>query len=624
MDYLSRIDGPGKLITLLGNFPMLKGRVETKENAAVYRDDTVRVTSSYTQHPFGITIRSDTVENISGNPICIRTALSRFQFNGGEYEVYTQYSQWTHESQGAWQRLVTAIGGCNSDIRSNTSSAPFFAVYNQQTSRGLAFHILCDGLWKYEVRKQFSSGSTNYLLVELGLDNTNLALELQPGESLALPKILYYQFKNKTDMEAYRLHRYCNAHYRPKAFPVVYNTWMHNFDRISFDSLSQQLTLAKEMGIEYFVIDSGWFGPPNAWFGSVGDWEEAADAGLCGRMQEFAETVRGNGLKFGLWFEIERASLESKAVQAHPEYYRIQNGNAFVDFANEAACDYAFKILSTHIRRYGIEYIKLDFNAALTQDEDQAAFTKYVAGYRQFIARLGREFPQVYLENCASGGLRMSLSSLDGFDSFWISDNHSLYTQLNIFKNTLLRMPSRALETWISIRSIEKFDPVYNDTWGEKIIMSGDACWGNLEVIPESFLYACAVGGPIGVSCDLTRLSSHTRKKMARFIAQYKADRPFWLNSECHILCDTPTMLVLQFCDELYDQLRVFVYARNACQNAVTVYPICTPGAVYTHTNGSSYTAQSLEENGIEVPVAGICAAEFVLTKTPSPFDRLA
>jgi len=615
MNYLKRIQTVRDLVKLCGDFPQPEGPTAVQGNRAVFLNDTVKVISEFLSKSQGFTERTDTIENISGRPICIRTAFSRFCLNGGDYRVYTQYSQWTEESRGAWQQLHTAIGGSNSDARTNSSAAPFFAVFNQQTGRGLAFHIMADCMWRYEVRKHFVSGGTKHVRIEMGMDNSNLAITLQPGEALTLPRILYYEFTNTVDMEAYRLHRYCKTLYRPKAFPAVYNTWMSNFDRISLEGLTEQLVEAKSLGLEYFVVDAGWFGAPNVWFGSVGDWEEVQDANLMGQMNILADRVRKQGLKFGLWFEIERASVKSRIAASHPEYFIFQGKNAFLDFGNPEAREYALSILQKHITHYGIAYIKFDFNGTLTYDNGQTALRRYMDGYQSFVEQLGVRFPQVYLENCASGGLRMNLSSLQGYDSFWISDNHSLYTQLEIFKNTLIRMPSRALETWISIRSIEKFDPVYNGDYAEKILMSGDASWGSLEVIPEDFLYASALGGPVGVSCDLTRLSSHTKEKLREFIAQFKADREFWLDSECHILCDTPKILVLQFCDESYDRLKICVYARNPDQNAVTVYPACTEGATYTHSDGTVYEAEALIADGIEVPVNGICAAVFELNK---------
>ena len=615
MDYLAKIKSIKDMICLAGDFFAPEEAATHGDGYAVCENDRVRVVTVITDGGHGIQERVDTVENISEEPVRIRTALSRFRLAGGDYEVYTQYSQWTGESRGAWTPLHTAIGARNSDVRSNTSAAPFFALFNRQTGRGLAFHILEEGMWQYEVRRHYVVGGEKDVRVELGFDNRNTDIILAPGEKLRLPKILFYTFRNRLDMDAYRLHRYCRERYCPKAFPIVYNSWMSNYDRVSLEGLTLQLEKAKALGAEYFVMDAGWFGAPNGWFDAVGDWAESKESGLQGQLAELADRVRRAGLKFGLWFEIERASLKSRAYREHPEYYIPQNGNAFVNFGEPAACDYIFGILAKNIRRFGIEYIKFDFNANLTDDPQRMAFFGYMAGYRAFVARLGREFPQVYLENCASGGLRMSLSSLEGFDSFWISDNHSLYTQLEIFKNTLIRMPSRALETWISIRSLENFGPVYDGDTTEKIIMSGDACWNKLEVIPEDYLHASILGGPIGISCDLTKVSEKTLAGLRRLIEEVKQDRDFWLASECHILCDSPGMLVLQFCDEHYDRLALCVYAREPEQNEVTVYPVVAPGNSYQDGDGKTYTAEALEEDGIYVPVEGICARVLKLQK---------
>ena len=615
MNYFTRIKTLDDMLLLAGDFPLPEGEAVKQGGIAVCENGFVRVSTAIVAGGHGVMERMDTVENVSDRPLQIRTALSRFRLPGGEYEAYTQYSQWCAESQGRWTPVHTAVAARSSDARSNTTAAPFLGLYNLQTGRGLAFHIIENGMWQLEARRHFVSAGNMDLRVELGCDNRNLNITLQPGEKLELPKILFYPFRNRLDMDAYRLHRYCRERYIPKAFPIVYNTWMSNFDRISLEGLTEQLRKAKDLGAEYFVMDAGWFGAPNGWFDSVGDWEESNQSGLRGQLGVLAERVRGQGLKFGLWFEIERAALLSKALREHPEYYIVQNGHGFVNFADPKACDYLFEILAKNIRRYGIEYIKFDFNAALTNDPQGKAFADYMAGYRGFIARIGREFPQVYLENCASGGLRMSLSSLQGFDSFWISDNHSLYTQLEIFKNTLIRMPARALETWISIRSLENFGPVYNGDTTEKIIMSGDAAWDKLEVIPEDYLYASALGGPIGISCDLTKLSEKICQGLKNLICQVKQEREFWLKAECRILCDRPGMLVLQFCDEHLDRMILCVYAREPEQNEVTVYPVVACEAIYRMEDGTEISGTDLTENGMDLPIKGVCARVLRLEK---------
>lgn len=618
MNVIPKAEKIEQLLTIFGDFSPISGILQKEENSLLWEDERFQFISSYEEHESGIIKRCDQIKNISDQAALISSALSKFVFNGGEYEVYTQYSEWCFEGNGRWQPLVTEICASNDDVRMNLGSVPFFSIFNCQNHRGIAFHILCDSTWKFRVKKHFSqTNSQRNVIVELGLDDKNLAYSLQPGETLQLPTILYYAFQNKVDMDAYKLHRYCNDHYPQRKLPIIYNSWMSRFDHISYDILSEQLEIAKEIGAEYFTIDAGWFGEPNQWFSCVGDWEECMDASMAGRMAEFADKVRQYGLRFGLWFEIERADRASQAVKNYPEYFIRENDQFFVDFANPAARNHIINTLRTQINRYGIEFIKFDFNAELTFDRARKSFLDYFKGYRAFIRQLKEEFPALYLENCASGGMRMALSNLDGFDSFWMSDNHSLYRQLEIFKSALIRMPANALEKWITIRSIENFMPQYERGGVEKILVSGDAGWSHLEAVHENFLMAVAVGGPIGISCDLTLLSKELREHLAKLIADYKKERDdFWRKNECRILCDTESLLILQFNDRCMEKIKIYAYAKIAHQNAVTVYPVCDENSEYQLTDGSVTDGKTLAEGGIDIRIgANYTATEFSMQK---------
>ncbi|MBE5783743.1 MAG: alpha-galactosidase [Clostridiales bacterium] len=602
--YPLTVDHIGQMMTLFGDFDMVSGKVERKnDHTLFFENDQFEIESSYIVHDTGLVKRTDTIKNKANRPLSISSALSKFVFHGGEYEVFTQYNEWCGERYGQWQPLVTEISASCDEVRSNVGAAPFVALFNQQNQRGIVFHILCQSTWKLRVRKFFAQSAGKNVTVELGLNDQNLSYSLLPGDTLVLPKILYYTFTNKQDLDAYKLHRYYNEYHPAKALPIIYNSWMSNFDNISYDILSEQLKAAKDVGAEYFVIDAGWFGRPNEWFRSVGDWRECQDASMAGRMREFADLVRAEGLKFGLWFEIERADKDSLTVKTHPEYYICENNKYFVNYADPAACDYIYHVLAQLIRKYGIEFIKFDFNERLSFDAKRTGFLEYFKGYRGFIDRINREFPSLYLENCASGGLRMSMANIHGFDSFWMSDDHSLYNQVDIFKHTMIRMPSRMLEKWITIRSLAEFTPKYGGGTSEKILVSGDATWNHLEAVNEGYLKAAAVGGPIGISCDLTKLSATLQDELKAFIREYKNERDFWISSECRILCDTESLLVLQFNDRAMDTIKLYSFTKHPRQTAVTVYPACDETKCYITSDGKEYKGMSVKEEGIDLPV---------------------
>ena len=590
------------LFTLYGSFSRVEGKAIQTENGFSYQNEDVALTSETVKHPSGVFERKDTVKNVSDRPIEISVALSRFTLNGGEYQVYTQTNKHIREGIGGWQPLVSGVFGSADEIRTNQDVNPFVAVFNEQNRRGLAFHILCDSAFEYSVTRHGEFLEPKVVLVELGIRSRDLHYVLSPGETLTMPTILYYPFESAVDMDAYKLHRYCNDKF-PRALPIVYNTWMSHFDWVSFDNLVEQLERAAILGCEYFTVDAGWFGKTQEWWDVVGDWQESEESAMGGHLREFSDLVRAKGLKFGLWFEIERANPACENVKAHPGYYLYDGPHAYVNFADPDACDFIYGVLKRNIDRYGVEFIKFDLNGPLSYDKSRQAFLKYYEGYNAFLARIKSDYPALHLECCASGGGRMSLSYAKHFDSFWMSDSHGIYSQLEIFKNAVRRMPSRMLERWATIRSVEDFTPTY-PVGGkeEKILLSATANWQRCEEASLEYIKNALVGGPIGFSCDLTQVSDATIKELAAFIESYKAERDFWATSECRILCDTPTMTVLQFNDADFRQVKVYMYTEHPNQEHVTIYPVLPEGAKYVLRHGDESTARTaadLRENGV-------------------------
>lgn len=601
MNYMKHYECVDDLITLLGDFPLLEGALEHTENGFRFSSDTMEVMSTFQTHPSGVTVRRDSIRNCADRPLTIRTALSKFVFNGGEYEAYTQYNENNAEGQSAWLPLMTEVSMRGKELRCSFENAPFLALRDTGSGRGVAFHVFENCLWTIRARRVIrQKGQKKTVTVEAGVDSGNFSLTLAPGETFQLPALLCYSFRNRLDMDAYKLHRFCNATFARKPLPVAYNTWMSKFDDISYDELARQLPIAKRLGVEYFVIDAGWFGEPFHWHTSVGDWQEDASAGMAGRMCEFAELVRSSGVKFGLWFEIERAELTSEAYRAHPEYYIAEKGMGFLNFAVPEARDFAFETVKYNIEKYGIEYIKFDFNGTATFDASAQAFLPYFDGYRAFIRRIRETYPDIYIEGCASGGQRIAPATLEFFDSYWLTDQQDIHDQMEIYTSTVRRMPNRALETWVTVQSLPDFTPCYT---GGKVdqLLTGDGTWTFIERTTPSYVLASMLGGPIGISCDLTKLTEEVLVALEEQIARFKAERSFWSHSECHILADTDSLTVLQYNDPDFTEIKLHAYVKKFYRNAVTIYPVCAQGRTYICEDGTKLDAAQLEEDGIEL-----------------------
>lgn len=593
------------LFTVYGDFERVNGFATRNEDIVSYKSNEIELKSVTTKHPSGVFERCDTIKNISKRDIEISTLLSKFTLNGGEYLVYTQTSKHIKEGIGGWQSLVSGVFGMSDEMRTNQDVNPFVAVFNEQNQRGIAFHIMSNSGFEYRVSRHGEFLEPKVVTVELGIKSQDFRYVLRPYEELRLPTILYYTFKSKLDMDAYKLHRYWNEK-KPHRLPIVYNTWMSHFDYIDFDNLMSQLERAEALGCEYFTVDAGWFGKTQLWWEVVGDWQESNQSAMQGRLLEFANRVREKGLKFGLWFEIERANPKCENVKAHPEYYLCEGEHCFVDFANKEACDFIYGVLKANIDKYGVEFIKFDLNAPLCYDKNRCSFIKYYEGYNYFLSKIKADYPNLHLECCASGGGRMSLSNAPYFDSFWMSDSHGIYTQLEIFKNALIRMPVSMLERWATIRSVEGFTPTYPvGGTQEKILLSSTANWQRAEEASLDFIKNALVGGPIGFSCDLTQVSSATIKELAEFIGKYKSEREFWANCECHILCNTPTLTVLQFNDKDYNEIKIYSYTEHPVQEYATIYPFIEGNGNYSLIKSGCenrvVSTKELNENGVSL-----------------------
>ena len=137
----------------------------------------------------------------------------------------------------------------------------------------------------------------------------------------------------------------------------------------------------------------------------------------------------------------------------------------------------------------------------------------------------------------------------------------------------------------------------------EKLLLSSTANWQRAEEASLDFIKNALVGGPIGFSCDLTQVSCATIKELAEFINTYKGERAFWANSECHILCNTPTLTVLQFNDKDYNEIRIYSYTEHPMQEYVTVYPFIEGNNSYTLSKqgceSRAISTEELNENGV-------------------------
>ena len=91
----------------------LSGDLLRRDGSLQLQNQDCTVACAWEQDEHGVIYRKDTFRNDGNTPVTVRSLKSRFVFEGGEYEIYTQFNNWLTESRGQWQDLVTGVScGC--------------------------------------------------------------------------------------------------------------------------------------------------------------------------------------------------------------------------------------------------------------------------------------------------------------------------------------------------------------------------------------------------------------------------------------------------------------------------------------------------------------------------------
>jgi len=584
--------------SLCGDFGILDEAVPFERNGDTfsYQNGTYALKSRWAEAAGGVIRRQDTFTNLSDRPLVIHRLFSRFTLEGCDYRVYTQFNGWEQESDGQWQGLNTqAVASCNG-IRTCEGASPMMALENQTNGLISVLHLLPNAQWKIKATRKTLGGQHDFVVLEAGFEDSGLALEVAPRECIGLPEMLLYTTFNRRDLEAHRLHQAFSWLY-PRRFPtpILYNSWMANFDYFVAQSIIAQADVAAELGVECFLIDAGWFGSLPRWYQGIGDWAESKAFGFKGEMARVSQYIRDKGMRFGIWLEPERALEGTPIMKEHPEYFI---GGMFLNFAREDARSYILETVSRLIDTYHVGYIKFDFNANLPYDPDRSAYYRYFAGQEAFVRALRQRYPRLYLTNCASGGQRMELGQARLFDSFWPSDDQGLGHQLRICTDTLKRMPPNLMERYLVLTYGSAFPQYASQAHPAKYLCCDDAVWGNVRSFSEHYILNFLHGGPAGLSCDLTALPQELKEKLRQSFAAHKAARDQQGDIQAHILCQNEAITCLEYSDADHRQVFLQCFTHLPHQHQITVYPVLDADGAYDW-NETVLTGKDLMEQGI-------------------------
>lgn len=443
------------------------------ETVIKLRDEVypVNLTLHYVAYPEENVIKqwSEISHEESGKVYISRYASSMLYFEASEYHLVEFQSDWAKEMQMSQTKLN--YGRKIVDTRLGTRAAmfsqPFFEVgIGSPVAEDHGTVLMGTIGWTGNFRFTFEVDHDNELRVISGINPDASQYLLPKGEVFRTPDFYFTLSQNGAGEGSRNFHRWAINHqlYKGKEDRM---TLLNNWENTYFDFDEQKLSAlfgeAKDLGVDMFLLDDGWFGnkyPRKDDHAGLGDWQ-VTESKLPNGLPFLVKTANEKGVAFGLWIEPEMVNPKSELAEKHPDWilklpkrdtYYFRN-QLVLDLTNPKVQDFVFGVVDGILQENpNIKFFKWDCNSPITniystyEKQNQGnLYVDYVRGFYNVLDRIQKKYPNVYMMLCSGGGGRSDYEALRYFTEFWCSDNTDPIERLFIQWGYSQFMPAKAM-----------------------------------------------------------------------------------------------------------------------------------------------------------------------------------
>lgn len=430
------------------------------------------------------------------------------------------------------------------DVRSGRSShgaAPWLGIEREDDAAALIITPAWSGNWHITA---LSGG-----VVTAGISPWQLSVTLQPGERLTAPSVVVAAAAD-LDAAAVELQRAVRDHWLARSpfadtVPTEWNHWWPYEDvEVTEEVIARNAAVAAEVGLEVATVDAGWFGASDAgsdWQEQRGDWTDVNAERFPSGLTALGDAVRAEGVLPGIWIEAEAVGRSARLRREHPDLLALADESrapdpsyrrmtvsldpedagflGYVCLGSPAGRAHVRAAVGDLVERLGARWIKLDFNidpdAGCTRTDHghgagDGLFRHYEGLYR-VLDEVRERYPEVFLEACSSGGLRIDLGLARHVHAFFLSDPDYTEHHLEVLHGASRLLPPLGILHWSQSQWRGDYPPQQRE-------------WASVGTAEFASMLRAAMLHRFGVSLRLTDLAPPLRGVLREHVRLFREE----------------------------------------------------------------------------------------------------
>lgn len=459
---------------------------------------------------------------------------------GDDPHLLHLHGNWAAEGVPTVERLTRGVksirnsdGARNAHLDAPEVMIALDGVPQENYGRVLGAALCWSGNFELRVAATDEKGFHFYA----GIDPMASEYVLEPKKVFSTPHLAYTWSNEGMGGVSRAFHRWARTcgmlHNGNATRDILLNSWEGIYFDITEERILAMMNDIAAFGGELFVMDDGWFGSKyqrNTDNAALGDWVVDTRK-LPNGLKALTDAAKERHIKFGIWIEPEATNTLSELYEQHPDWVLQERNRELklgrggtqlvLDMTNPKVQDFVFNIVDDLLTKHPeISYIKWDANASIQNCGspylDQIAkrsnsaygltsnlYVDYHLGLIKTLERIRAKYPNVVIQNCASGGGRANYGLMPYFDEFWVSDNNDALQRVYIQWGTSYFFPSNAMAQHIG---------------GSPYLMTG-------RTTPIKFRCDVAMSGRLGMELQPAHMTDEERAQCTVAFADYKEMR---------------------------------------------------------------------------------------------------